>query len=167
MICPSHQLKNIIAALFSSRRNETKQFQYRDTLISWYPIMDMYEREKNRALNNQIRRVPNLLSSYFHRDQCFRLNVKASKVMQQDHVLAELKEFMASRPNDTSLSLTVQYLECCNKMFEQGLLTHDKNKVDDLHVLESIEYGFYFLMGWCDDALSRDIDIATSEQRSF
>ena len=69
MICPSHQLKNMIAALYSSRRNGIKQFQYGDTLFGWYPIMDMHEREKNRAENNQIRRVPNLLSSYVHRDQ--------------------------------------------------------------------------------------------------
>ena len=37
----------------------------------------MYEREKNRGENNQIRRVPHLLSSYVHRDQRVRLNVKA------------------------------------------------------------------------------------------
>ena len=167
MICPSHQLKNMIAALYSSRRNGTKQFQYRDTLFGWYPIIDMYEREKNRAENNQIRRVPQLLSSYVHRDQWVRLNVKASKIMQQDHVLAELKEFMVSRPNDMSLSLTIQYLECCNKLFEQGLLSHDKVKEDDLHVLNTMEDSFYFLTGWCDDALLRGIDIGTSEQRSF
>ena len=29
-----------------------------------------------------------------------------------------------------------------------------------------MEHGFYFLMGWCGDALLRDLDIATSEQRS-
>ena len=115
----------MVAALYSSRRNGTKQFQYGDTLFGWYPIVDMYEREKNRADNNQLRCIPTLLSSYVHKDQWVRLNVKASKIMQQDHVLAELKEFMESRPNDTSPSLTVQYLECCNMLFEQGLLSHD------------------------------------------
>ena len=81
--------------------------------------------------------------------------------------MAELKEFMESRTNDTSLSLTVQYLEWCNKLFEQGLLSHDKIKADDLHVLNVMEQGFYFLMGWCDDALLRGIDIATNDQKSF
>ena len=40
-------------------------------------------------------------------------------------------------------------------------------KADDLHVLDRMEHGFHFLMGWCDDALLRHVDIETNYQKSF
>ena len=133
MICPSHQLKNMIAALYSSRQNDTKVFLCENTFFGWQVIVDLFQREKARSERNEPRRVPNLLCSYVYRDQWVRSNVKASKVMQQDHVLAELKEKLSLKPNNKSLSLTIQYLEACSKIFEQSLLSHDKVKPGDTH----------------------------------
>ena len=65
---------------------------------------------------------------------------KGINVMQQDHALAELKEELSLNPNNKSLSLTIQYLEACSKIFEQGLLSRDKIKPGDTHILD--------LVGW-------------------
>ena len=92
IICPSHQLKNMVAALYSSRENGTKYFLLENSEFGWKSVTDMYKRELNRVENNEIRRVPDMLSSYVYRDKWTRLNVKAAKIMQQPHVLAEMKE---------------------------------------------------------------------------
>ena len=41
IICPSHQLKNMIAALYSSRENGTKLFALERTTFGWKAITDM------------------------------------------------------------------------------------------------------------------------------
>ena len=50
----------------------------------------MFNREKLRAENGEVRRVPDLVSNYVFRDKWTQLNVKASKIMQQEHVIAEI-----------------------------------------------------------------------------
>ena len=146
LVCPSHQLKNLIAALYSSRRVGKKNFQFGDTHFGWDAIFNLYNREKSRAERGEVRRVPDLLYSYVFRDKWTRLNVKASKTMQQDHVISEIKEFIQTNPNDKcSLELTVQYLQACNKMFENGILSHTAIKSADSVVLHNIDEGFHFL----------------------
>lgn len=167
MICPSHQLKNMIAALYSSRQNGTKVFLCENTNFGWQAIVDMFQREKSRSERNEPRRVPHLLYSYVYRDQWVQLNVKASKVMQQDHALAELKEELSLHPNNKSLSLTIQYLEACNKLFEQGLLSHGTIKSGQTQILDKMKDGFYFFMGWCDEVIGNRIDISSNTQKSF
>ena len=126
IICPSHQLKNMIEALYSSRDFGTKYFELENANFGWTHIVDMHKRELTRAENNEIRRIPDLLASHIYRDKWTGLNVKAAKIMQQPHVLAELKEHSDRNRNDRSLLNTIQYLEACNKFFESGLLSHDK-----------------------------------------
>ena len=91
LICPSHQLKNLMAALYSSRQTGKKNFQFGDNHFRCDSIFGVYNREKTRAERGEARRVPDLLSSYVYRDKWTRLNVKASKIMQQDHVISEIK----------------------------------------------------------------------------
>ena len=86
IICPSHQLKNMIAALYSSRENGAKLFTLEHTTFGWKATTDMYGRELSSAERNEIRRVPYLLASHVIKDKWARLNVKAAKIMQQDHV---------------------------------------------------------------------------------
>ena len=93
--------------------------------------------------------------------------MKAAKIMQQPHVLAELKEHSDRNRNDRSLLNTIQYLEACNKLFERGLLSHDKISLDNREVLESMENGFMFFAGWCDDAILNYVPIESNSQKVF
>ena len=45
IICPSHQLKNMIAALYSSRDFGTKYFELENANFGWTHIVDMHKRE--------------------------------------------------------------------------------------------------------------------------
>ena len=110
--------------------------------------------------------MPHLLYSYVYRDQWVRLNVKASKVMQQDHTLAELKEELSLHPNK-SLSLAIQYLEACNRLFEQVMLSHGPIKPGQTQILNKMKDGFYFFMGWCDEVIGSRMDITSYTQKSF
>ena len=107
-------------------------------------IVDIFQQEKSMSERNEPRCVPYLLYSYIYRDQWIQLNVEASKVMQQSHALAELKEELSLHPNNKSLSLTIQYLEARNKLFEQDLLSHGKIKSGQTQILLKIKDGFYF-----------------------
>ena len=69
IICPSHQLKNMIAAQYYSRDLGTKIFTSENSTFGWSQIVDMYKRELQRAENNEIRRVPDLLASHIYRDK--------------------------------------------------------------------------------------------------
>lgn len=74
-------MNNMIAALNSSRENGTKYFLYDGRHFGWNVIIDIFNRENTRAENEQIVRVPDLLSNYVYRGQWVRLNVKASKII--------------------------------------------------------------------------------------
>ena len=167
IICPSHQLKNMIAALYSSRDLGTKLFTLENSTFGWSQIVDMYKRELQRAENNEIRRVPDLLASHIYRDKWTRLNVKAAKIMQQNHVLADLKEYFENHKNDKRLMNTIQYLDACNKLFERGLLSHEKISVGQRNVIELMEDGFWFFVGWCDDAILNNVSIESNRQKAF
>jgi len=76
------QLKNNIAALYSSRPRATKSFQKDGIEFGWQPIFVQYERDQVRVQQNLARRVPGLRYSFVHRDSWTRLNVLPAKIMQ-------------------------------------------------------------------------------------
>ena len=99
IICPSHQvstniyfqfnynvlkLKNMIAALYSSRDNGgTKDFVNSEGIhFGWETIEEVYRMDMKRAKNGQTRKVPKLKYSYIVRDSWTRLNVLPAKIMQ-------------------------------------------------------------------------------------
>ena len=54
-------------------------------------------------------------------------------------------------PEDSaSAKLTLKFLEACNKIFERGLLSHDKVTSPDSHVVTNITEGFKFFSTWLD-----------------
>ena len=69
-----------------------------------------------------------VVMSHIYRDKWTWLNVTAAKIMQQSHILAELKEYFENHRNDKKLMNTIQYLDACNKLFERGLLSLEKNQ---------------------------------------
>jgi len=54
-----------------------------------------------------------------------------------------------SKPDDAaSVKATLLYLEACNKVFEQGLLSHDKVCDMNSKVIKSIKKGFSDFIKW-------------------
>lgn len=122
IICPAHQLKNMVSALHSSRPGGTKNFMRHGVHFGWLDIQSLKAREDDRCRNGQLRFVPGLLQSYVDRDSWTRLNVKPSKIMQQDQVLQELYDHANSNVEGSlSAKETHSYLTACNQLFERVL----------------------------------------------
>ncbi|XP_014672683.1 PREDICTED: uncharacterized protein LOC106813138 [Priapulus caudatus] len=161
VICPSHQLKNMVNALFASRQNGTKSFETirggRSIGFGWEAIYTMYQREVKRRDTEHARRVPGLQHSYITRDAWTKLNVRPAKIMQQEHVLAELQSYAepdesADTPVDSKhVMATHSYLTACNLIFERGFLSHDKVTNADQHVLENIIAGYDYFETWLQE----------------
>ncbi len=87
-ICPSHQLKNQINALYASRTGGTKCFQLTrgSTPFGWSAINGLWNREKERAESNLLRKVPRLKERDVNRDAWTKLAVQPAKIMQVCHL---------------------------------------------------------------------------------
>ena len=60
MICPTHQLKNIIGQLYASRQSGPKTFEHSNVQFGWKPIRDLYNNDIQHAREGNIQRVPGL-----------------------------------------------------------------------------------------------------------
>ena len=85
--------------------------------------------------------------SHIYRDKWTQLNVTAAKIMQQSHILAEIKEYFENHRNDKRLMNTIQHLDACNKLFERGLLSLEKKSVKKRSVIELME-DIFFVFCW-------------------
>ncbi|XP_065911308.1 uncharacterized protein [Dysidea avara] len=153
LICPSHQLKNMINALFSSQSGGTKGFRYTidGEQFSWKAITDLYARECQRRESGEARLVPKLREAFVLRDSWTKLNVLPAKIMQQELVLSELYKYCKQDPapsDSVSVELCLKYLEACNKLFENGYLSHKKIVSLQSPVLKSIEDGYSYFTTW-------------------
>ena len=54
-------------------------------MFGWKAIQAMWEREKAKRDNQQVRLVPRLVKAYIDRDAWTKLNVKPAKIMQVMH----------------------------------------------------------------------------------
>lgn len=75
---------------------------------------------------------------------------------QQEEVLTEIFSHTTSIPPPAdvdSAQCTLRYLESCNKIFEKGLLSHERIKSSDSKILENIQLGFKFYCDWLDKIL--------------
>ena len=68
IICPAHQLKNLVSALHSSRPTGAKYFIRNDIHFGWSDIVVMKVRDDQRFKDGQLRFVQGLLQSYIERD---------------------------------------------------------------------------------------------------
>ena len=67
------------------------------------------------------------------------------------HVLSELYKYCnhTPAPSDTaSVQLSLKYLEACNKLFENGFLSHSKIVSIQSPVLQSIQEGYSYFTSW-------------------
>ena len=82
IICPTHQMKNLINQLHASRDTGAKAFETGEGVaFGWKVISEMWDREKDRRDNIEIRMVPDLVAAYIERDAWNKLNVKPAKIM--------------------------------------------------------------------------------------
>ena len=72
----------MIAALYSSRRDGTKEFSKSESHFGWFTIEAVYRSDLTRAQQGISRRVPGLKYSHVVRDSWTRLNVLPAKIMQ-------------------------------------------------------------------------------------
>ena len=72
----------MIAALYSSRTDGTKEFSKDGTRFGWCTIEAVYKSDLQRAKGGISRRVPGLKFSHVVRDSWTRLNVLPAKIMQ-------------------------------------------------------------------------------------
>ncbi|XP_065914376.1 uncharacterized protein [Dysidea avara] len=174
MICPTHQLKNMINVLFSSKSGGTKLFKrgQHHGVFGWNSIIAMYQREVSRAKQNLTRMVPRLKEVHVVRDSWTKLNVSPAKIMQQEQVLGELFWYTNQDPlpadSDTT-NETWEYLQACHKLFESGFLSHDKVDNMDSPVLQNIDDGYKYFTSWLSTLLEEDSDYphVSSNQKSF
>lgn len=72
----------MVAALYISRDQGTKDFEIDNIFFGWDTIEAVYKSDLSRAKCGISRRVPDLKYSYIERDAWTRLNVKPAKIMQ-------------------------------------------------------------------------------------
>jgi hypothetical protein len=159
IICPSHQLKNMLAALYSSRNEGgTKDLVTDGVHFGWRTIQDVYKADITRAKHGQSRRVPKLKYSYVVRDAWTRLNVLPAKIMQQPYMLAAIEELAQESFGDEKKEhLAVHaYLKACNSLFENGILSSVPVNSPSSHVLSNIEEGFQFFQNWKSEIAKAD-----------
>ena len=66
--------------------------------------------------------------------------------------LSKLFHYLDEHPDASSTSKTLQYLEACNKFFEQAFLSHEKIFNMNSPVLISLK-GFKFFTNWMDNII--------------
>ncbi|XP_065887616.1 uncharacterized protein [Dysidea avara] len=159
LICPSHQLKNMINALHSSRSGGTKNFLLNGSEFGWQAIIDLYMRECGRIQNRTVRMVPKLREVHVIRDSWIKLNVAPAKLMQQEQVLGELFDYLDQEPHPDdyhSVKNTLRYLEACSKILESGFLSHERVDSTNCKIVTSILEGFNFFSSWHQELLPKD-----------
>ena len=75
----------MIAALYSSRQQGTKEFTKDNQQFGWKTVETVFAQEMERAENGLSRKVPGLKYAFVYRDNWTRLNVWPAKIMQVFH----------------------------------------------------------------------------------
>ncbi len=120
----------MINTLHSSKEGGAKLLQLNSGKVpfTWQVIEELWLRECERMSKKIGRQVPGLLKKDIVRDPWTKLSVGPAKIMQQQNVLAELKNFGRLNPDRTDVFDALQYLQACNQLFENGFLSHSPIK---------------------------------------
>ncbi|XP_074620735.1 uncharacterized protein LOC141879363 [Acropora palmata] len=103
-----------------------------------------------RAETGRSRKVPGLKYAFVYRDNWTRLNAKPAKIMQQRYMIAAVKD-LSEEPtgNQDSAKVVANYLEACNLIFENGLLSRRRINSLNSPVIHNIKKGMDFFEKWC------------------
>ena len=70
-------------------------------------------------------------------------------ILQQPYVLAELVEYIESSPEDKPCQQTLQNLQAVNKLFEEGILSHNVVNSMECTVIKNMDEGYlFFRIDW-------------------
>ena len=159
IICPTHQMKNVIGQLYASRPSGAKTFERNGILFGWRAIHDVYNEDIERARQGLALQVPGLCLNYVVRDAWTRLNVKPSTIMQQRPMIAALQQLADRSVNENmknSRNMTANYLEACYQIFEAGILSNYHIRQGNQRVLDNIIFSHQsFFENWITELLSR------------
>lgn len=172
IICPTHQLKNMVGQLHASRQNGTKSFIKDDVGFGWKPIREIYQNDVQNARMRNLQRVPQLKLSYVVRDAWTRLNVKPSKILQQRPMIAAIRQLADDEMNNAakaSINETANYLENCSEIFEYGILSHHMITSRNQTVLQRMTTGQQYFESWITSIIqdNPDYKAGSSTQRDF
>uniref|UniRef100_A0A1X7U9J2 Uncharacterized protein n=1 Tax=Amphimedon queenslandica TaxID=400682 RepID=A0A1X7U9J2_AMPQE len=85
----------------------------------------------------------------------------------QPYMLDAVQALADARPNKMKEHLaTLEYLKACNKLFENGILSHKKVDQLSLKVLKNLNEGYAFLKKW-KDSFSNDTNLREPTQKCF
>lgn len=71
--------------------------------------------------------------------------------MQQRYMIAAVKDLSSNGTDVEASTKTGEYLDACNLLFEQGLLSYRRVNNKDSSVLKNIKQGMSFFEQWCAD----------------
>ena len=146
-------MKNMISALHSSYPQRAKLFERSGVKFGWEDIELLKQREDERSFSGQMRFVSGLLSSYIERDSWTKLNVKPSKIFQQDAVLSELFSHANSvNQGNCSAMQVYKYLLAVNKIFERGLLSKYPVYNMSSPIISGITEGYQYFLDWLNES---------------
>lgn len=76
--------------------------------------------------------------------------------LQQKYVLAELREYLDSKPVDAaSVEKSLQFLQALANLFEQGFLSHDRITSTNSPILHNMQFGYSFFCAWLEHLLEQ------------
>lgn len=108
------------------------------------------------------------------RDAWIKLSVQPAKLMQPTAVIRELDAYLhpedgTIRHNHDSVLQCLQYLKACNKLFEEGFLSHELITNIESYALQNIREGYSFFPEWFNnlDSDARDFKPTNSLERRF
>eukprot|EP00734_Pompholyxophrys_sp_LG126_P000509 Pompholyxophrys_sp_v1_NODE_244_length_993_cov_1.844350.p1 type:complete len:216 gc:universal NODE_244_length_993_cov_1.844350:768-121(-) len=149
MICPSHQLKNMVNAMESSQKNRTKNFMFDEmTSINWQHIYQTFYRELDRARTGKIRHVPKLTVDALQRDSWSKMDVGLAKIFVHGELASEIISYMVEEKNFEAVK-TVELLKHLEAVFTETFLNSKRRiyNIDDV-AFEQIESADDFLLRW-------------------
>ena len=75
---------------------------------------------------------------------------------QQQYVLAELREYLDSKPVDSaSVEKSIQFLQSLACLFEQGFLTRERITSTNSPILHNMQFGYNFFTTWLEHLLEQ------------
>eukprot|EP00733_Pompholyxophrys_punicea_P000252 Pompholyxophrys_punicea_v1_NODE_53_length_4254_cov_18.877590.p1 type:complete len:841 gc:universal NODE_53_length_4254_cov_18.877590:1608-4130(+) len=170
MICPSHELKNCVAALYSSRNEGAKKFCKKGVQFGWKTMENLCHRQYQQAASNQMMDVHNLKAEHVYRDSWTRLNVVPAKIVQQADVISALRGYTKSSPkpvDSENVETFCEMLEALRDIFEDCLLTSvPLLSLQDARIT-NMQRGYSFFVSWANERLSLHPEISNKENINF
>ena len=130
IICPAHEMKNLINALHHSQARDTRSFCYGPATshpsdstrvgtmgsFGWQPIHAIFKKDNNNANRGIPRRCPRLTQDTVDRPAFFKMNVGGALAVTHGDVAA------AIRTDHPEAARAAEYLDAIRAIYTYGLM---------------------------------------------